>query len=331
MPAVLVPNASDLTWAGVDLDPATVAALPGQLSRIPEGPARVVVWSAIVDAVSAGVMDPRPVLGLVESEWVEENSPPLLERVATTAVRRFVPEFLLESEHEAAWHGLAEAGSAVLATTAPESNRAVIAARMVAECSGDVALLRRWLGGEGVPSDLVFRRRLPMAAGRQPGPPRAGRRRDARPSRGGGPDLRRTPRRPAGPGVATRRGRETVGVEPGRRGELVAVQPRARRAAAGFLGRAGPRPGPAVRQPVLRRGPAPVGMGRRRRLGARGPVRVPPRGRARHAVAGRGGSGAAHLVTRDAAQHRRRRVRPRRGRGLPRAVCAGSRRRGRLV
>jgi aminopeptidase N len=155
MPAVLVPNASDLTWAGVDLDPATVAALPGQLSRIPEGPARVVVWSAIVDAVSAGVMDPRPVLDLVESEWVEETSPPLLERLAATAVRRFVPEFLLESEHEAAWRRLADAGSAVLATAAPESNRAVIAARTVAECSGDESLLRRWYDGEDVPSGLA--------------------------------------------------------------------------------------------------------------------------------------------------------------------------------
>ena len=153
-PAVLVPNASDLTWAGVDLDPATVAALPGQLSRIPEGPARVVVWSALVDAVSGGAIDPRPVLRLVESEWVSESSPLLLERLAATAVRRFVPEFLFEREHDAAWQELADAGDLLLAGSEEGSNHAVIAARTVAECSGDEALLRRWLAGADVPSGL---------------------------------------------------------------------------------------------------------------------------------------------------------------------------------
>ncbi|MEP6651300.1 MAG: aminopeptidase N [Lapillicoccus sp.] len=155
LPKVLLPNASDLTWAGIDLDPATVAALPGRLSRIPEGPARVVVWSALVDAVSAGTMDPRPVLALIESEWVEETSPPLLERLAGTAVRRFIPEFLLEAEHDAAWQALADAASSVLARSEAGSNRAIIAARTIAECNGDAALLRRWLDGVDVPEELA--------------------------------------------------------------------------------------------------------------------------------------------------------------------------------
>jgi aminopeptidase N len=154
-PAVLVPNASDLTWAGVDLDPATVAALPGQLSRIPEGPARVVVWSAIVDAVSGGTMDPRPVLRLVADEWVTEPSPPLLERLAATALRRFVPEFLLENEHDAACRALAAAGLALVETAPAGSNHAVIAARVVAESSDDVELLRGWLRGHDVPTGLA--------------------------------------------------------------------------------------------------------------------------------------------------------------------------------
>ena len=36
-PAVLVPNASDLTWARVRLSDSTVAALPAQLAQIPDG------------------------------------------------------------------------------------------------------------------------------------------------------------------------------------------------------------------------------------------------------------------------------------------------------
>ncbi len=155
VPAVLVPNASDLTWAGVVLDDASLAALPGGLARIPEGPARVVVWSALVDAVSQSDLDPRRVLDLIETEWVAETSAPLLERLAVTAIRRFVPEFLVEPEHDAAWGRLAGAAAALLARSAPGSSAAVIATRTVAECSGDVGLLRRWLSGAGVPAGLA--------------------------------------------------------------------------------------------------------------------------------------------------------------------------------
>jgi aminopeptidase N len=138
----------------VDLDPETVSALPGQLSRVPEGPARVVVWSALVDAVSSGGLDPRVVLRLLESEWVGESSPPLLERLATTAVRRLVPEFLAEAEHDAAWQRLAGAGTELLSSSEPGTNEAVIAARTIAECTNDEALLRVWLARRNVPSGL---------------------------------------------------------------------------------------------------------------------------------------------------------------------------------
>ncbi|MEP6630848.1 MAG: aminopeptidase N [Lapillicoccus sp.] len=154
VPDVLVPNASDLTWAGVVLDDAALAALPGGLARIPEGPARVVVWSALVDAVSHGDLDPRRVLGLIETEWVAETSAPLLERLAVTAIRRFVPEFLVEHEHDQAWERLAGAATALLARSGPASSAAVIATRTVAECSGDIPLLRGWLAGAAVPAGL---------------------------------------------------------------------------------------------------------------------------------------------------------------------------------
>ena len=154
-PTLLIPNASDLTWAGVDLDDATLAALPGQLARIPEGPARVVVWSALVDAVSQGGLDPRRVLALIETEWVAETSAPLMERLAVTAVRQFVPEFLPEAEHDGAWARLALAAQVLLDRSAVGSSGAIIATRTIAECSGDGALLRRWLAGRRLPAGLA--------------------------------------------------------------------------------------------------------------------------------------------------------------------------------
>ena len=73
------------------------------------------------------------------------------------------------------------------------------------------------------------------------------------------------------------------------------------------------------------------GMGRGRRAGPSGAVRLPARGGAGDAAAGRGGSGRSGVVARDAPQHRRRRVRAQRGGRLTGAVCAGARRARRVV
>ena len=145
----------------------------------------------------------------------------------------------------------------------------------VAECSSDVALLRRWLAGAGVPSglgaDTDFRWLLlvptwPGAAWSTRDPRRA---EEADPTFGG--RLAALQARASQPTEAAKRpGR---GARSSRRTH--AVQPPARRAAAGFLVDAGRRPRAAVRQPVLRRGPAAVGMGRGRRAGPSGAVRFP--------------------------------------------------------
>jgi len=108
-PAVLVPNAGDLTWAGVDLRVAEVAVLPSQLAQIPEAGARGVVWAALIDGVSRATLDPRTVLTLMDSAWVGETSSSILERVGDEAVRRLIPRFLPEAEHEPARQRLAAA------------------------------------------------------------------------------------------------------------------------------------------------------------------------------------------------------------------------------
>ena len=159
---------------------------------------------------------PRPEAGRVRMGRAR-SSPLLLERLAATAVRRFVPEFLFEREHDAAWQELADAGDLLLAGSEEGSNHAVIAARTVAECTGDEALLRRWLAGADVPSGLgtdtdfrwlllgnLARRGLldrpPSTTRRRPTPPSAG---GSRRSRRGPPNPRR--RRRPGPGARSSR------------------------------------------------------------------------------------------------------------------------------
>ncbi len=57
-PALVVPNASDLTWARVRLDDATLAALPDQLAQLPDAQARAVIWSALIDGVHGATVAP---------------------------------------------------------------------------------------------------------------------------------------------------------------------------------------------------------------------------------------------------------------------------------
>jgi len=154
-PAVLVPNAGDLTWAGVDLTEADVAALPSQLAQIPEAGARGVVWSALIDGVSRATLDPRTVLALMEPAWVRETSSSILERVGDEAVRRLVPRFLPEAEHEPARRRLAAAAAGLLDAAEPESTRALVGAQVLAATTADERLLRRWLAGKALPAGLA--------------------------------------------------------------------------------------------------------------------------------------------------------------------------------
>lgn len=153
--AVLVPNAGDLTWAGVDLTDADVAALRRQLAAIPDGSTRGVVWSALLDAVALASIDPRTVLALLDPAWVAETSTAILERAGDEAAHRLIPKFLPEREQEAARQRLAAAATRVLEAAEPESTGALVAAQILATTTADEGPLRRWLTGNEMPRGLA--------------------------------------------------------------------------------------------------------------------------------------------------------------------------------
>jgi len=154
LPAVLVPNAGDLTWAGVDLSQAVLDALPDQLAALPDAVARTVVWGALIDGVARGSLDPRTVLDLVDPGWTRETSSAIVERVADEVTRRLIPDFLPEAEHDEAWLRLSGAATRLLDVAEAGSSRALVAARTIAAVTDDEHLLRRWAAGEGLPAGL---------------------------------------------------------------------------------------------------------------------------------------------------------------------------------
>ena len=152
--SMVIPNAADLTWANIKLDPATLAAAPTELPLVPEAQARAVVWTALIDGVALAEIDPRHMLTVLATSWAGESSQSIINRVGIQMSQRIIPQFILESEHKGAYAVMAEAARSMLAQSEPGSSRALVAARYVATTSADEDLLRRWASGEALPDGL---------------------------------------------------------------------------------------------------------------------------------------------------------------------------------
>ncbi|EWT06186.1 aminopeptidase N [Intrasporangium chromatireducens Q5-1] len=153
-PAVLVPNASDLTWARVVLSDKTIGALPTQLSQVPDAQTRAVVWSSLVDGLHTAEVAPTVLLDVFEGAWTRERNSSILTRTAGYAEHVVVGVFLPREQRPAARERLARCGRALLDTAEPGSTSSLAAARLVAGTSADEELLRGWATGHGLPAGL---------------------------------------------------------------------------------------------------------------------------------------------------------------------------------
>lgn len=151
---LVVPNAADLTWATVTLDPRSVAAVPTSLAAVPDVQARAVVWVALIDGVCLGTVDPRVLVRTFGDAWPAEDNDSVLTRTAGALLGRIIPTFLPPGEHEWAERVVAEAAAQVLAAAQPGSTRALVAARTVARSTADESLLRAWAAAEDRPAGL---------------------------------------------------------------------------------------------------------------------------------------------------------------------------------
>jgi aminopeptidase N len=158
--ALVVPNASDLTWAEVALDDATIDALPGNLADVPDACARSVVWGSLLGSVARGEVDPRTVLSTFVAAWPREDSGAVLSRVSLLMTSQVVPLFLPPQEQEGARAQIADSADALLERSAGVEGvsgdaLAVLAARVWARTGVDEDRLRRWAAGDGIPAVLV--------------------------------------------------------------------------------------------------------------------------------------------------------------------------------
>ncbi|AKT51242.1 aminopeptidase N [Arsenicicoccus sp. oral taxon 190] len=153
-PAVVVPNASDLTWATVVLDEDTLRRLPEQLPQLDDLAARVVVWNALRDGLALATVDPRLAVDVFCAAWPLERDDSVLGAVGGWITGTVVGVYLPEEERREARERVAAAAATALAEAEPGSTQALAAARVVASASTDVALLRRWYSGAELPAGL---------------------------------------------------------------------------------------------------------------------------------------------------------------------------------
>ncbi|NYG06404.1 aminopeptidase N [Phycicoccus badiiscoriae] len=151
---LVVPNAADLTWATVTLDPASVEAVPTALAAVPDPQARAVVWIALLDGVCLGTVDPRVLVRTFGNAWPAEDNGSVLSRTSLALLSRFIPTFLPPDEQAWAERVVADAAGQLLRSAPLGSTRALVAARTVARSTDDESLLRAWAAGLERPSGL---------------------------------------------------------------------------------------------------------------------------------------------------------------------------------
>ena len=152
--AVLLPNAGDLTWATVDLDDASLAALPTELPRISDSTARSVLWGAVLTGVFRGSVDPRVALDVFTAAWHHETHDALMSRVAAAFGDRIIPTFLTDDVVRLAEDRVAGAALMAFQGAEPGSDRALVAARVLAVTTSDEDRLRSWVEGRSLPVGL---------------------------------------------------------------------------------------------------------------------------------------------------------------------------------
>lgn len=152
--AVIVPNASDETWAQVTLDEASLHLLPRELAAIPDLDARQVIWSALIEGVGRVVLDPRRALEVFAAAWPAEDSDVVAGPVGVKAAFLFAGDFLPYEERSAAMATVAQAAAQRLGRLENDDPATISAARLLAGSTTDQDLLEGWAKGEGLPPTL---------------------------------------------------------------------------------------------------------------------------------------------------------------------------------
>jgi aminopeptidase N len=154
---VLLLNDDDLTYAKLRLDARSAATVVEHIGGLDSSLARALVWNAAWDMLRDAELAARDYVTLVCSGLLAEtdiNLTTWTARQAATAVAQYADP----SWAPTGWARLAELSRSAVATAAPGSGWQLSWARSFissARTPDELAVLRGWLAGEGVPEGLT--------------------------------------------------------------------------------------------------------------------------------------------------------------------------------
>ena len=151
---ITLPNASDLTWATVELPEGQHEIVPEVMPLIADAQVRAVLWGSVIEGVYRGHIAPDRLLRLVECAWPTETHAAILGRTLGALTGRVIPCFLPDVDQDDAEAVVAASARSRLETAEPGSSVSLTAARALARSTTDRGLLERWAGGDGLPRGL---------------------------------------------------------------------------------------------------------------------------------------------------------------------------------
>ncbi len=151
---LVLPDASDDTWATTSFDAQTWQRMPELLPALEDPLARVTVWNALRLAVADAEVSPALALDIVAA-GVPGEIDVLIGTTMGWALDTLAAVYLADEARAEAMRRLADVAQFALREAEPGSGRQLAAARAYVAGSDDVERLRGWLAGNAVPCGLV--------------------------------------------------------------------------------------------------------------------------------------------------------------------------------
>ncbi|SBT49696.1 aminopeptidase N [Micromonospora narathiwatensis] len=151
---LLLPNAGDLTFAKIRLDPASADVVPTLLPGLDDPLARALLWGEALDAATDGERPVEALVALIAAALPAETEVIIAEDVLTLS-RGLVDRYLDLPARDAALLRVAGACAALLAGAPAGGSLQLAAARGLIGGTTDTGLLAGWLAGRDVPAGLA--------------------------------------------------------------------------------------------------------------------------------------------------------------------------------
>ena len=158
VPALVLVNDGDLTYAKVRVDTGSLETVLGSLSSVPDGLSRAVVWNTLRDMVRDGDLVPAAYVEAVRAHLPAESDAAVVQGVLTFARLQVADRYLAGEARTAALESLVDTCREVLTRTADGSAPGVrlTAVRWLAESATDPAELLAWRAAGSVPGGPVL-------------------------------------------------------------------------------------------------------------------------------------------------------------------------------